>query len=64
MNPSFLFELYHNRINKWVSCSSISPSLEVFIVFIPFYLFAYGIPFYFVEVGSKSTIEIEELSPY
>ena len=63
MDPSFFSELSHNSIDERIASLAVFPSLEEGLVFIPLDLLADRVTFYLVEVGSKGSVEIEELAP-
>ena len=63
MDPSFLLELSHYRVNERIACLRVSPFLEEFLVDVPFNLLANAVVFNFIEVWCEGPDKIEELPP-
>lgn len=63
MDPSFLSQLRHDRIDEWITSLTVFPGLKEGLVLIPLDLLADWVALNLIEVGSECSVEIKELSP-
>ena len=63
MDPAFFSQLCHYGVDERVASFRLFPGIEIYVVLVPLYLFANWVAFDFIEIRSKSSVEIEKLSP-